>query len=158
MDLPAYLYGARKENGPTPQLAKDFVLAFGLLFTALCQTREVTSDSQIYWVRHVLKAIGLDDITAMADTFRRFEARPSFMIDHPAFDFFWAFLLPGGAPLIPEARGATVRETGGFRRTWRSAVSVDRGGRTRPTAADYKVAVTFQREGAGLELSIKIGL
>jgi hypothetical protein len=106
MDLLKYFYGARKESGPTPQLAKDFVFAFRLLLIVLCQAREVTGDSQIYLLRPVLRAVGVGDVTMMADIFKRFRERPSFMVEHPAFDFFWPFLLPGGTPLIDEARGA----------------------------------------------------
>jgi len=54
----------------------------------------------------VLNALGMGHITMMADTFRRFRANPSFMVGHPAFDYFWAFLLPGGTPLTSEAREA----------------------------------------------------
>ncbi|RZF24572.1 hypothetical protein EVC45_38220 [Paraburkholderia sp. UYCP14C] len=103
MDVPEYLYAARKEQGPTPQLAKDFEHAFGLLYTVLCQKCQWTGSGRISAVRPVLSALGIGHITMMADTFRRFRTRPSFMVEHPAFDFFWAFLLPGGTALIPEA-------------------------------------------------------
>jgi hypothetical protein len=72
----------------------------------LQEYRQWGASAGFYTIRHLLNALGMGHITGMADTFARFEARPAYMVEHPAFDYFWACLLPAGTPLTQNARDA----------------------------------------------------
>lgn len=106
MDVLDYLYAARHEDGPSPQLARDFNSALILLRAVMEQRNTGEYPRGLHNIKYVLDTFSMGHITMMTDTFQRFEAKPAYMAGHPAFDYAWPLLLPGGTPLIPEARDA----------------------------------------------------